>query len=109
PLCPRAACFSRKGAWLMKDRLNCLLICCRRELRRASRSDVRNWHSVYGRTRRTDCELPHLRHDPDSLNICGASYSPQARCAKTLRVGGPATDARKARKELLAWTRRRQT
>ena len=28
---------------------------------------------------------------------------------KTLRVVGPATDARKARKELLAWTSRRQT
>ncbi len=35
------------------DRLNCLLICGRRELRRAFRSDVRNRRPVYGRTRST--------------------------------------------------------
>ena len=37
----------------MKDRLNCLLS----EVGESFdylRSDVRNWHSVYGRTRRTD-------------------------------------------------------
>ena len=81
----------------MKDRLNCLLS----EVGESFdylRSDVRNLS-------RYMAELEELiesyRTFATTLTLSTSverADCPQARCAKTLRVVGPATDARKARK-----------
>ncbi|WP_201394662.1 hypothetical protein [Ktedonobacter sp. SOSP1-52] len=93
----------------MKDRLNCLLICGRRELRRASRSNVRNLS-------RYMAELEELiesyRTFATTLTLSTSVERATRRKLVARKPSGsasPATDARKARKELLAWTRRKQT
>ncbi len=82
----------------MKDRLNCLLICGRRELRRASRSDVRNLS-------RYMAELEELiesyRTFATTLTLStSVERAPRRKLVARKPSGSasPATDARKARK-----------